>query len=59
MNWRQWIGLKPTEALVPWTDAERIAGRYFKPTTEDHPRIRVDSFPTPDELAELQRSRLN
>jgi hypothetical protein len=42
-------------ALVTWSDAAHIAGHYFKPTTEDPPRTRVDFFPTPDELAELQK----
>ncbi len=42
-------------APVPWTDAERLVGHYFKSTAEDPARTRVDAFPTPDELAELQR----
>jgi hypothetical protein len=42
-------------ALVSWTEAARLVGHYFKPTTEDPPRIRVDTFPTPDELIELQK----
>jgi hypothetical protein len=41
--------------LVSWPDAERLVGHYFKSTTEDPPRTRVDFFPTPDELAELQK----
>jgi hypothetical protein len=40
---------------VPRSDLERIVGHYFKPTTEDPPRIRVDAFPTPGELIELQK----
>ncbi|SRR6266481_5176747 len=37
-----------------WSDAARIAGHYFNSTVEDPPRIRVDAFPTAEELAELQ-----
>ena len=40
---------------VPWADLERLLGHYFKPTSEDPTRIRVDGFPTPDELTELQK----
>jgi hypothetical protein len=42
-------------ALVSWTGAECLVGHYFKPTAEDPPRTRVDAFPTPDELIELQK----
>jgi len=42
-------------ALVTWNNVARIAGHYFKPTTEDPPRIRVDAFPTADELVELTK----
>jgi hypothetical protein len=40
---------------VPWADAQRIVGHYFKETTEDPPRIRVDEFPDAAEFAELQK----
>jgi len=40
---------------VRWADLERLVGHYFKPTTEDPPTARVDAFPTPDEMAELQK----
>jgi len=40
---------------VKWSDAERIVGHYFTATQEDPPRTRVDAFPTPDELTELQK----
>jgi hypothetical protein len=42
-------------ALVRRTDVERLAGHHFKSTNEDPARTRVDSFPSLDELAELQR----
>jgi len=42
-------------ALVKWSDAERLVGHYFTATQEDPPRTRVDAFPTPDELIELQK----
>jgi hypothetical protein len=40
-----------------WHDSVNtpLVGHYFKPTMEDPTRIRVDDFPTPDELAELQK----
>jgi hypothetical protein len=42
-------------ALVPWSTAATIVGRYFRPTDEDPPRTRVDEFPNAAELAELQK----
>jgi hypothetical protein len=42
-------------ALVSWWTAASIVGHYFKPTDEDPPRTRVDEFPNPSELAELQK----
>jgi hypothetical protein len=42
-------------ALVSWEDAAAIVGHYFKSTEEDPPRIRVDEFPNPKEMAELQK----
>jgi hypothetical protein len=42
-------------ALVSWANAASIVGHYFKTTDEDPPRTRVDEFPTPAELAELQK----
>jgi len=42
-------------ALVPWAAAERLVGHHFKSTTEDPPRTRVDTFPSPDELIELRK----
>jgi hypothetical protein len=47
-------GAKKT-ALVRWAGAQRLVGHYFKPTNEDPPRTRVDIFPSPDELIELQK----
>jgi hypothetical protein len=41
-------------ALVSWANAATIVGHYFKSTDEDPPRTRVDEFPNPAELAELQ-----
>ena len=41
--------------FVPWANAAAIVGHYFKSTEEDPPRTRVDEFPTPTELAELQK----
>jgi hypothetical protein len=43
-------------ALVPWVDAERLVGHYFKSTTEDPPRTRVDVFPTQPERTELEKA---
>ena len=43
-------------ALVPWADAERLVGHYFKPTAEDPPRTRVDVFPTQPERTELEKA---
>jgi hypothetical protein len=42
-------------ALVSWANAIAIVGHYFKSTDEDPPRTRVDEFPNPAELAELQK----
>jgi hypothetical protein len=42
-------------ALLRRADVERLVGQHFKPTAEDPPRTRVDSFPTPDELIELTK----
>jgi hypothetical protein len=41
--------------LLQRTDVERLVGHYFKSTTEDPPRTRVDTFPNPEELIELQK----
>jgi hypothetical protein len=41
--------------MVSWTTAATIVGHYFKSTDEDPPRTRVDEFPNPAELAELQK----
>jgi hypothetical protein len=42
-------------ALLQRTDVEQLVGHYFKSTTEDPPRTRVDSFPTQEELTELRK----
>lgn len=47
-------GVRKT-ALVSWTTAAAIVGHYFKSTNEDPPRTRVDEFPNPVELADLQK----
>jgi hypothetical protein len=49
------VGPSGKTGLLPWSDAAGIVGHYLKSTNEDPPRTRVDEFPNPAELAELQK----
>ncbi|HEY2403748.1 MAG TPA: hypothetical protein VGI23_25570 [Steroidobacteraceae bacterium] len=41
--------------LTNWAKIERVCSQHLQPTTEDPPRYRVDTFPSPAELVELSR----